>query len=101
MSSVRPKLKFDVPKGITAWDAATGRPVWLTKAGTWSEDPSQVGAFIGEAAEARLAEALRAEHIVTDPYFMEVTEDGAIAGRETLREGIRARGPTIGYGLMA
>ncbi|MEO0607736.1 MAG: DUF2849 domain-containing protein [Pseudomonadota bacterium] len=37
---------------------------------------------------------------MTDPYFMEVTEDGNVAGRETLREQIRANGPTVPYGVI-
>ena len=52
----------------------------------------------GAAAETALAEALTQEIIVTDPYFMEVSADGKIAGRETLRESIRASGPTVSYG---
>jgi hypothetical protein len=35
---------------------------------------------------------------VTDPYFLEVTETGGITGRETIRETIRATGPTVAYG---
>jgi hypothetical protein len=31
---------------------------------------------------------------VSDPYFMQVTADGQVAGRETIRENIRAKGPT-------
>jgi hypothetical protein len=31
---------------------------------------------------------------------MEVTEDGKISGRETLRESIRANGPTVPYGVI-
>ena len=46
------------------------------------------------AGEEALAKAAAQEGEVTDPYFMEVSEDGAIAGRETLRETIRATGPT-------
>ena len=94
MTSVRPKLKPETPKTITAWDTASGKVVWMTETGRWSEDPADLGVFKEEAAEARLAEALAAEGRVTDPYFMEVTEDGHIAGRETLRETIRAVGPT-------
>ena len=50
--------------------------------------------FTGDAADAALERAAAQEGVVTDPYFMEVSEDGAIAGRETLRETIRAVGPT-------
>ncbi len=94
MTSVRPKLKPDIPKAITAWQTASGDVVWMTAGGEWTSDPGAVGVFTGEVAEARLADALAAEGEVTDPYFMEVSETGDIAGRETLRETIRAQGPT-------
>lgn len=95
MSSVRPKLKPDQPRTITAWETATGKVVWMTPAGEWSHDPARLGVFSGDEAEAKLAEAAAQEGIVTDPYFAEVTSEGKIAGRETLRETIRANGPTI------
>jgi hypothetical protein len=44
--------------------------------------------------------ALKQEATVTDPYFMEVTADGKIAGRETLRESMRAE-PTLSFGGAA
>lgn len=95
MTSVRPKLKPEQPKTVTAWETASGRSVWMTADGGWTSDPEKVGVFTGDEAEARLADAAKQESIVTDPYFMEVTETGEIAGRETLRETIRANGPTI------
>ncbi|MEQ9315500.1 MAG: DUF2849 domain-containing protein [Henriciella sp.] len=100
MTSVRPKLKPDQSKTITAWETASGRVVWMTQSGGWTTDPSDIGVFIGDEAEARLADAQRQEHIVTDPYFMEVAEDGSITGRETLRETIRAHGPTVQFELQ-
>lgn len=90
MTSVRPKLKPETPKAVTAWDTATGRSVWLAGNGEWTEDPSALAVFAGEEAEARLADALKQESLVTDPYFMEVTPQGRITGRETLRESLRA-----------
>jgi hypothetical protein len=66
--------------------------------GNWTMDASRIAAFTGEVAEAHLARAMKQEGIVTDPYFMEVTETGAVAGRETLRETIRVSGPTVAYG---
>lgn len=90
MTSVRPKLKPETPKAVTAWDTATGRTVWLTSEGTWTEDARQIGVYTGDAAEAALAAAAKQEGLVTDPYFMEVTETGEITGRETLRESLRA-----------
>lgn len=94
MTSVRPKLKPDTPKAVTAWSTMTGDVVWMTEDGGWTSDVSQLGVFTNELAEARLAEAFAAEAEVTDPYFMEVTSSGDISGRETLRERIRAEGPT-------
>lgn len=90
MTSVRPKLKPEVPKSVTAWETATGRTVWMKADGSWTEDMRQLGVFTGDEAESRLAAAARQEGAVTDPYFMEVTADGQITGRETLRESIRA-----------
>lgn len=95
MTSVRPKLKPDQPKTVTAWDTATGKVVWMAPDGSWSDDPARIGVFTGEEAEERLAAAAAQEGTVTDPYFMQVTETGEIDGRETLRERIRANGPTV------
>ncbi|MEM1105338.1 MAG: DUF2849 domain-containing protein [Pseudomonadota bacterium] len=95
MTSVRPKLKPDTPRTVTAWDTATGQVVYMTANGDWSEDPARLGVFDGEAGARALAAAQADEGAVTDPYFMEVSEAGEIAGRETLRETIRACGPTV------
>ena len=97
MTSVRPKLKPETPKAVTAWFTATGRSAWLSADGSWTDQASKLGVFTGDEAEARLAEAMKQEGIVTDPYFMEVTEAGAITGRETLRESMRAE-PALAFG---
>ena len=98
MTSVRPKLKPETPKAVTAWETATGRSVWMRANGSWAETAAEAAPFTGEAAEARLAAAMEQEGLVTDPYFMEVTDSGSITGRETIRETIRATGPTVAYG---
>lgn len=95
MTSVRPKLKPDQPKAVTAWETATGRVVWMAEDGSWSNDPGRIGVFTGDKADDMLAAAEKQQDVVTDPYFMQVAEDGAIDGRETLRETIRANGPTV------
>lgn len=100
MSSVRPKLKPETPKAVTGWATSTGLSVWLTADGAWTEDAACLGVFTGAEAEARLASALKQETIVTDPYFMEVSADGKIAGRETLRESMRAE-PALSFGGAA
>ena len=94
MSSERPKLGPDIPKVITAWIAQTGRVVYLTKSRDWSEDLADAEVFTGPAAADVLAWAARDQTRVADPYFMQVTPEGRIAGRETMRESIRASGPT-------
>jgi predicted acetyltransferase len=91
MTSVRPKLKPETPKAVTAWQTATGHTVWMAEDGSWTKDVAQIAAFVGDEAEQRLASAMQQEHVVTDPYFMEVTYDGEITGRETLREKLRAQ----------
>ena len=74
--------------------------VWLRADQTWTDVASEIGVFTGDAAEAALEAARSQEGEITDPYFMEVTEDGKVAGRETLRESIRANGPTVPYGVI-
>jgi len=100
MTSVRPKLKPETPKAITGWATATGRSVWLAADGSWTEDTGKLAVFTGDEAEARLAASMKQEGVVTDPYFMEVTETGEITGRETLRESMRAR-PSLAHGGAA
>lgn len=94
MSSERPKLGPDVPKVITSWNAASGRVIYLTKDRNWSEELVDAEVFAGAGALDVLAWASKDQTRASDPYFMQVTADGQIAGRETLRETIRAKGPT-------
>ena len=95
MSSERPKLGPDIPKVITGWVSATGRSVYLTRDRNWSEDLADAEVLTGAGANDILAWAsAQDQKRVADPYFMQVTAEGKIAGRETLRETIRARGPT-------
>lgn len=94
MSSERPKLGPDIPKVITAWLSATGRVVYLTKDRTWSEALSDAEVHTGAGAADILAWAATDQTRATDPYFMQVTADGKVAGRETIRETIRELGPT-------
>jgi len=94
VSSERPKLGPDIPKVVTAWLSATGRVVYLTKDRNWSEDLADAEILTGVEANDILAWAAKDQTRVSDPYFMQVTADGKVAGRETIRETIRARGPT-------
>ena len=94
MSSERPKLGPDIPKVITAWLSTTGRVVYLTKDRNWSEELADAEVLTGIGAADILAWTAKDQTRVADPYFMQVTADGKVAGRETIRETIRARGPT-------
>ena len=94
MSSERPKLGPDIPKVITSWDSATGRVIYLRKDRTWSEDLAEAEVMTGAGALDVLAWASKDQVHASDPYFMQVTADGKVAGRETIRETIRAHGPT-------
>ena len=94
MSSERPKLGPDIPKVITAWLSATGRVVYMTKDRSWSENLADTEVLMGAGASDILAWAATDQTRVSDPYFMQVTPDGKVAGRETIRETIRERGPT-------
>ncbi len=95
MSSVRPNLKPETPKVITAWDVRTGRSVYRAADGAWLDDIAGAAVLTGDAAEAALAAAKGDERKILDPYVMEVSTAGAVAGRETLRETIRTQGPTF------
>jgi hypothetical protein len=79
---------------ITAWLSTTGRVVYLTKDRAWSEDLSDADVMTGLGANDVLAWASTDQTRATDPYFIQVTPDGKVAGRETIRETIRATGPT-------
>lgn len=93
MSSVRPKLKPETPKHLTAWDSATGISLYWTGTG-WSVFVDEAVILIGETADAALENARADEVIVTEPYLMEAAPGGGVTGREKLRESIRAEGPT-------
>ena len=94
MTSVRPNLKPDVPKVLTAWDTKTGRTVYRTAAGQWSASLTDAEILVGDASDPAMEQAKTEEHLVFDPYFMEVSDDLRPAGRETLRETIRFHGPS-------
>lgn len=94
MTSVRPKLKPDTPKMLTAWDTKTGRTVYWSGEGNWSDNIKDGLVLKGEVGDAAMAFASGQEAIIFDPYFMEVTEEGGVTGRETIRENIRVHGPS-------
>jgi hypothetical protein len=94
MSSERPKLSEATPKVITGWDTRSGRVVYLTSSRSWSSALGDAHIFRGPDGAEALVWARSDQARATDPYFMQVDDDGAVAGRESVRERIRERGPT-------
>jgi hypothetical protein len=66
----------------------------MTKDRSWSENLADAEVLTGAGASDILAWAATDQTRVSDPYFMQVTPEGKVAGRETIRETIRERGPT-------
>ena len=88
-----------MPKMVSANDLATGMVLYLGTDGRWVREVAQATAYPDDdAAEDGLAIARRdvARNIVVDPFVTEKGGEGG--GRMTLRDAIRANGPTIEYG---
>ena len=86
-----------MPKMISANDLATGAVLYLGAGGAWVSNVDEAVAYADDAeAEDGLATGRRdvARNIVVDPF---VTEKGGEGGKMTLRDAIRAGGPTIDY----
>ena len=91
-------------KMITANATADGRPVYLAPQGAWTRQLAEGETFAtGDhmGLELALAAAQRDEASVCGAYVIDVVSgpEGARAG--SLREQIRAHGPTVGQGLSA
>ncbi len=86
------------PVVVTANRLRDGRVVWLAEGGHWAERVADAKVFLGEAAEAGLADGAEAERtqIVVGAYAAEVTvgADGPVPLRA--REKFRAQGPSVG-----
>jgi hypothetical protein len=89
-----------MPKVISANRLADGIVVYVGRDGSWSERLSQAKIFASKAeAEAGLLVAQKdaKRNLVVEPVVVEVTEDASGLRAVTLREAIRARGPTIDF----
>ena len=89
-----------MPKVISANRLADGIVVYAGRDGSWSERLSQAKIFASKAeAEAGLlvAQDDAKRNLVVEPVVVEVTEDATGLRAVTLREAIRARGPTIDF----
>jgi Protein of unknown function (DUF2849) len=89
-----------MPKVISANRLADGIVVYAGRDGFWFERLSQAKIFASKAeAEAGLLVAQNdaKRNLVVEPVLVEVTEDASGPRAVTLREIIRARGPTIDF----
>ena len=89
-----------MPKVISANRLADGIVVYVGRDGSWSERLSQAKIFASKAeAEAGLLVAQNdaKRNLVVEPVVVEVAEDAGGLRAVTLREAIRARGPTIDF----
>lgn len=82
-------------KAVTANRLDTGRVIYLDQNDAWTERLSDAALFDASAADAALARAALRKTEVADIYLIDASADGAPAGREAIREGIRDGGPTI------
>jgi sulfite reductase (NADPH) hemoprotein beta-component len=89
-----------MPKVISANRLADGIVVYADRGGSWSDRLSQAKIFASKAeAEAGLLVAQNdaKRNLVVEPVVVEVAEDGSELRAVTLREAIRAKGPTIDF----
>lgn len=91
-----------MPEIITANRLDDGHVVYLDAEGGWAEDFRR--ALVLEDAAARQAalargEASAAANVVVEPYAIELELRAGHLAPRTLRERIRAEGPTIGAGV--
>lgn len=82
-------------KIITANALSDGAVVYLGDDDLWTPHQSHAARFDDDDAESVLAAACTRVEEITEAYLVSVDRDGAIIGRETLRETIRTAGPTV------
>jgi hypothetical protein len=85
-------------KILTANRLTDGAVVYLTASGDWSHDLSHALRLTDADAPAALAAAELLPRVLVGPYLIDADERGP-AGRERLKETIRAAGPTVGHSL--
>jgi hypothetical protein len=82
-------------KAVTANRLDDGAVVYLAGDESWTSELSAAARFDDEAAKAALETAQARVEDIADAYLIDVDDQGAPAGRETLRETIRKSGPTV------
>jgi sulfite reductase (NADPH) hemoprotein beta-component len=87
-------------KVISANRLGDGAVVFTAQNGAWIEAIDQAALYASEAeAQARLA-VVREDvkrNLIVDPFLVDVAADGDRLRAVSLRDEIRARGPTIDY----
>jgi hypothetical protein len=91
------------PKGthfvVTANILGSGAPAYRRRDGSWSTNLQDAHPVETEAERDQMvADAMREEATVADPYFFSVRLEGTTIDPLTAREEIRAKGPTVPYG---
>ncbi len=82
-------------KAVTANRLDDGAVVYLGDDDSWTPTLAAAARFENDEAKSVLAAALSRVKEISDAYLIDVDENGAPAGRETLRETIRKSGPTV------
>lgn len=85
-------------KAVTANRLHDGRVVYLAADGGWSEwlaDAAWSDVEDGQAALLARGEEDAAAAVVVEPYLFEVAVEGRAPRAASLREAIRAAGPTV------
>lgn len=82
-------------KIVTANRLSDGAVVYLGDDDQWIEALGAAARFADQDAQSVLAGVQTRVTEIADVYLVDVDEGGALTGRETLRETIRRRGPTV------
>ena len=92
-----------VQKLVTGNRLRDGVPVYYAGAGTWSPDVNAAALAAPDAADALLAEAQKGAKPLpaVGVELIEAAREGARIVPVTLREKIRATGPTVKHGESA
>ncbi|MBL8552515.1 MAG: DUF2849 domain-containing protein [Hyphomonadaceae bacterium] len=80
---------------LTAHDLKSGEVVYWSADGQWVPALRDAVRLEDEPAKAQLKLAEASETVVVHPYLVPIDANGAPIPREKVREGIRAKGPTI------
>ncbi|MFN2424912.1 MAG: DUF2849 domain-containing protein [Candidatus Binatia bacterium] len=83
---------------VTANILGSGAPCYRRQDGSWSTNLQDAHPAADEAERDRmLADAMREEATIADPYAFSVRLEGPAIDPLTAREEIRAKGPTVPY----